>query len=72
MCTGHSLAVVSRVKRRKTLWLVSARLSYGPHCTYVYASTDIWQAHSHNLNPCPLQEKVQSTKTHMEKVKKFS
>jgi hypothetical protein len=25
-------------RKRKTLWLVSARLSYCPHCTYVYAS----------------------------------
>jgi hypothetical protein len=24
-------------RRRKTLWLNSARLSYCPHCTYVYA-----------------------------------
>jgi hypothetical protein len=31
-------------------------------CMYTFRdkniSTGIWQAHSHNLNPCPLQDKV--------------
>jgi hypothetical protein len=45
------------------LWQVLARLSYYPHCTYVYAglsdvyregiiSSGIWPAHSPDLNPC--------------------
>jgi hypothetical protein len=48
-------------RRSKTLWLVSARLGYCPHCTYVYAgfvfrdriiSSSIWPESSPNLNPC--------------------
>jgi hypothetical protein len=37
-CTDHSRANLSRMNRRRnTLWLVSARLSYCPHCMYVFA-----------------------------------
>jgi hypothetical protein len=40
ICTGHSRAILSIVKRRrKTLWLVSARLIHCPHHTYVYAGS---------------------------------
>jgi hypothetical protein len=38
ICTGYSRALLSRVRRRwMTLWLVSVRLSYCPHCMYIYA-----------------------------------
>jgi hypothetical protein len=78
-CEGYAQVILWQLfpelrEEERLLWLVSARLSYFPHCTYVYAnfdtfrdrniSTDIWQAHSPDINPydiffCgPLQDKV--------------
>jgi hypothetical protein len=53
----------SELTEEERLWLVSARLSYCPYCTHVYAgfvdifgdriiSSDIWPAFSPDLNPC--------------------
>jgi hypothetical protein len=37
-CVSHSRPLLFRVNRRRTtLWLLSARLRYSPHCTYMYA-----------------------------------
>jgi hypothetical protein len=62
----HSRAFLFRVnRRRKIVWLVSARLSYCPHCTCCISmqalssafgdriiSCGIWPARSPDLNPC--------------------
>jgi hypothetical protein len=32
ICTVHSRAILSRINRIKTVFVVSAKLSYWPHC----------------------------------------
>jgi hypothetical protein len=73
------------INRRKILWLISARLSYCPHCTYSYAGfvrwlrdriigSGIWPASSPDFNPYffswgNLKDKVYKSIIQMEELK---